>query len=349
MSGGFDSTAAACLLLEKGYEVVGLTLDMLDPNLIPKHHSPFTEQLSTAKSIAEKLGIQHHVITVHQDFKKKVIDNFVTEYMAGRTPNPCIRCNRCIKWKFLAEKAGEFGCKYIATGHYARKGSQGNTYTIQKAVDTNKDQSYFLWGLDQKILGKTFFPLGNHKKTALKNLIWDAGLEIIMDKKESMEICFVPDNDYRALIRTYQPEITQKLSGGRFLDATGAFLGNHKGYPFYTIGQRRGLEIAAGYPLYVQKIIPQTNTIILGNREKIYHEELFIHNLNFIVPGKYAVPFFAKTKVRYNHSEQESWVYPETESTLKIKFEKPVFAITPGQSAVFYDKDELIGGGIIAS
>jgi len=348
MSGGFDSTASAILLSEQGYKVIGLTLKMVHESFQSNTSYPY-EEVDEARETAEQIGIEHHILDVRTDFKKWVIDDFVNEYLSGRTPNPCINCNIHIKWRFLSDKAAEYGCDQIATGHYARNIKENGYYVIHKAKDIQKDQSYFLWRLDQEVLSKTLFPLGNYKKSALNHLFNKSSIIKPRRKQESMEVCFIPGNNYREFIKHNNPKLTEKLKNGNFLDTSGKYLGKHKGYPFYTIGQRRGLELAVGYPLYVLKIHPESNTIILGSRDELYKKELTAKHAHFLTPGKYDEPFEAITKIRYNSQGEQSWIHPKEDDTIRIKFKKPVFAVTPGQSAVFYDGDKLLGGAIISS
>lgn len=346
MSGGFDSSAAALILMKKGYQVTGLTLNMLDTKY-PGNRTPRVNEVQEAQKVAHQLGIEHHVLDVRHDFKNSVINNFINEYLSGRTPNPCIRCNTFIKWKYLANKASEYGCDYIASGHYARITRENSYYLIKRAKDESKDQSYFLWGLNQSLLHKTLFPLGGYKKTELKKFFEDSVLPGTEKKKDSMEICFIPHNNYRNFIKKVKPTTSGDLKNGTFVDTSGKYLGKHKGYPFYTIGQRRGLEVAVGYPLYVLKIIPETNTIVLGTREDLYSTELTVSQINFTIPEDNRYKFEATTKVRYNHSGAQSEIYRMGKNKLRIVFKDPVFAITPGQSAVFYEGNKLTGGGVI--
>ena len=342
MSGGLDSSAAAILLLKQGYEVIGFTLEMYNENSSEAGVVP-EEKISEARHIARQLGIKHYTQNVREAFQNLVIDDFLDEYFSGRTPNPCIHCNTHIKWKYLLQKANELNCRYIATGHYAKLRKTDDKYHLLKASDPKKDQSYFLWGLKQTILARTLFPLGNTKKDDLSALVSGYNLHFLAKKAESMEVCFIPENDYRKFLKRMHPEKMEKLKGGIFLSTTGEILGKHKGYPFYTIGQRKGLEIAVGYPLYVVKIIPESNTVVLGKREELYQKECTASHLNFVnFPGEKQVLI----KIRYNHAGELGWIMRE-KNVLHIRFNNPVFAIAPGQSAVFYDKEELLGGGII--
>src|SRR6056297_97278 len=339
MSGGLDSTAAAIILQDEGYQVVGLTLIMY------KDEKSVNEGFY-AKKIADELGIEHHTIDVRDNFKNSVIKYFIDEYLDGNTPNPCVHCNTHIKWKYLDEKAEELNCKYIATGHYAKKKKEKETYRIYKALDNSKDQSYFLYGLNQNILSKTLFPLGDYLKNNLKEMIPSPLYTYFHRQKESMEICFIPDNNYREFLNKNNPNLKEKLSGGKFISTKGEVLGEHRGYPYYTIGQRKGLEIAVGYPLYVVEIIPEKNIIVLGTRDELYHDKAKVSQYNFLNNFIPESPVEVTTKVRYNHKGEKSWLYLNKENII-VKFKNPVFAIAPGQSAVFYKDEQLLGGGII--
>lgn len=339
MSGGLDSTAAAIILQKKGYKVIGLTLIMYE------NENAAADDLYI-KKIAHELGIDHYTVDSREKFRHSVVQYFIDEYLSGKTPNPCVQCNTYIKWKYLTEKAKELGCDYFATGHYAKVDKSGNSFRMLKAVDKNKDQTYFLYGLSQETLSKTIFPLGDYLKENLKEIIPVALYPLFHKQKESMEICFIPENNYRHFLNKNKPQLKEKLAGGKFISTKGEILGKHKGYPYYTIGQRKGLEIAVGHPLYVVKIIPKTNTIVLGSREELYQDEMVVGNHNFLNNLELKKPVEVTTKVRYNHPGEKSILYLK-DGNIIVKFKKPVFAIAPGQSAVFYRNNQLLGGGII--
>jgi tRNA-specific 2-thiouridylase len=348
MSGGIDSSAAAILLLRAGYSVQGVTLDMYETHPQKADSGINHEDKPTeAQSVAKQLGIKHHVVDVRKDFKKVVVDNFIQEYFDGRTPNPCVICNKYIKWDFLLNKADELGCDFIATGHYAQKQTAENGETeLIKAEDHQKDQSYFLYRLNQKILKRAIFPLGQYKKEMLKEIVQQSNLHFLGEKKESMEICFIPHNNYRAFLLEENTDGMDKINAGDFVLSDGTYLGKHTGYPNYTIGQRKGLGVAVGYPLYVVEIKPETNTIVLGKREELYKKKLTATNLSFISSNVPDTPCHVTARVRYNHPGTDGILHI-SENKAEVRFNEPVFAITPGQSVVFYDNNKVLGGGLI--
>ncbi|MFP4023717.1 MAG: tRNA 2-thiouridine(34) synthase MnmA [Thiohalospira sp.] len=350
MSGGIDSSLAALLLLEQGYNVVGLTLQMWD-NIEndPRHKydgSATIDSIHEAKAVADKLNIPHFTENIVHEFNQTVVCNFIDEYLGGKTPNPCVLCNTKIKWNVLLRKAKELNCDYIATGHYAQIEKINSKYILKRAKDKKKDQSYFLWGLTHDILKKSLLPLGKFTKDEIKKMAEERGFVKLAQKKESQEICFIPDNDYRKYLKNNIPELDQKIGQGNFISTNGEYLGKHEGYPFYTIGQRKGLKIALGEPMYVVKIIAKTNEIVLGKRNELYKKELRVKNYNLIedIPLKSEIK--VTTKVRYKSEGIKSTIIKE-DTVIKIYFDKEVFAITPGQSAVFYKDEIVLGGGII--
>src|SRR6056297_1960065 len=271
MSGGIDSSLAAILLIEQGYDVVGLTMKMWDNiEKDPRHKNDgahATDSVHEAKAVAEQLNIEHYTENIVHEFNQTVVCNFIDEYLNGKTPNPCVLCNTKIKWNILLRKAKELNCEYIATGHYAQIIKSYSGYQLKRAKDKKKDQSYFLWGLTQDILKKSLLPLGKFTKDEIRKMAAKKGFVKLAQKKESQEICFIPDNDYRKYLKTNAPEIAQKVGPGNFISINGEYLGKHEGYPFYTIGQRKGLKIALGEPMYVLKINAKTNEIVLGKRD----------------------------------------------------------------------------------
>jgi tRNA-specific 2-thiouridylase len=286
------------------------------------------------------------ILDIRDEFGDFVIDNFVEEYLAGRTPNPCVLCNTHIKWEALLKRANMLDCEFIATGHYAQVRNEKNRFVISKGLDDNKDQSYVLWGLTQQSLAKTQFPLGGFKKTDIRQMAIDMGYEELANKSESYEICFVPDNDYRGFLKRKVEGLEAKVEGGNFTNSEGKVIGKHRGYPFYTIGQRKGLEIAFGEPMFVLAIYPETNTVVLGREIELQQKGMWVRNLNM---GKYEAinePMEALTKIRYKDSGSMANIVQEGDK-MKVIFNNYVKAIAPGQSAVFYDGNDVIGGGWI--
>jgi tRNA-uridine 2-sulfurtransferase len=352
MSGGIDSTVAAVMLHEEGYEVVGITMktwDYASSGGSKKETGCCSlDSINDARQVAVDLGFSHFIVDIRDEFGDFVIDNFVDEYLAGRTPNPCVLCNTHIKWEALLKRADMMDCEFIATGHYAQLRKENDRFVISKGLDRNKDQSYVLWGVSQQCLSRTIFPVSKFHKPAIKQMARDMGYVELANKSESYEICFVPDNDYRGFLKRRVPELEARVDGGNFVDATGKVLGKHKGYPFYTIGQRKGLGLAFGRPVFVTEIIPETNTVVLGEEEDLNRNGMWVGKLNLqkydkILPGTSAL-----TKVRYKH-DGESSILTQVDQRLKVEFMTEVSAIAPGQSAVFYEGDDMIGGGIIFS
>lgn len=342
MSGGVDSSVAAALLKEQGYEVIGLTMCF---NLAEKNsHKPSCCGLTgieDARRVCQKLGIRHYVLNLNKDFYQEVIQNFYQEYLSGRTPNPCVRCNQFIKFGILLKKAINLGAQFLATGHYSRIVKSPQGYLLKKAKDLKKDQSYFLYRLTQAQLKHIIFPLGNFTKLKVRQLASDFGLKVAA-KQDSQEICFLPDGKYGDFIKARWPN---KVKPGNFVDKDENILGLHQGIAFYTIGQRHGLGIAAQHPFYVTQINVRDNRISLGRRPEAYKSAFIIKECNFLVkPSKKKIEI--KVRIRYNHEEALATVYPG-KGTQKVIFKQPQFAITLGQSAVFYDKDTVLGGGII--
>ncbi|RYG39054.1 MAG: tRNA 2-thiouridine(34) synthase MnmA, partial [Chitinophagaceae bacterium] len=276
-----------------------------------------------------------------------VIENFVDEYLAGRTPNPCVMCNTHIKWRALLKRADALGCDFIATGHYAQVHQHDNgRYFIRKGLDETKDQSYALWGLQQDLLKRTLLPLGTYHKTEIRQMAHDFGYPELAKKSESYEICFVPDNDYRGFLKRRVPGLEEKVDGGNFVDPSGKVLGKHKGYPFYTIGQRKGLDIALGKPAFVTSIDPDTNTVVLGEEHDLQRTEMRVGKLNWMkydgLPGE----MDAVTKIRYKDGGAMANL-EAYENGVNVRFYDAVKGVAPGQSAVFYEGDDVIGGGVI--
>lgn len=271
MSGGIDSTVVALMLHEQGYEVIGITMKTWDYATAGGSKKETgccnLDSFNDARAAAVHHGFPHYIIDIREEFGDAVIENFIEEYMAGRTPNPCVMCNTHIKWRALLKRANALDCEFIATGHYANIREENNRFVISKGIDETKDQSYVLWGLQQDLLSRTILPLGSYRKTAIRQMALDFGYPELAKKSESYEICFVPDNDYRGFLKRNVEGIDEKLKGGLFVDKHGKILGKHSGYPFYTIGQRKGLEITLGKPAFVTAIDPLTNTVVLGDED----------------------------------------------------------------------------------
>lgn len=353
MSGGIDSTVTALMLHHEGYEVLGITMKTWDYASSGGGTSKKEtgccniDSFNDARQAAVHHGFPHYILDIRDEFGDFVIENFVEEYLAGRTPNPCVMCNTHIKWKALLKRANALGCDFIATGHYAavRQHTNGR-YVISKGLDETKDQSYVLWGLDQELLSRTIMPLGKYKKTEIRQMAHDMGYPELAKKSESYEICFVPDNDYRGFLKRRVEGLEEQVDGGWFIDKTGKRLGKHKGYPFYTIGQRKGLEIALGKPAYVTAIDPQKNTVTLGEEQDLEQQEMLVTKINWmkydgITDGQEAI-----TKIRYKDKGALSNLYSD-DAGLRIRFYENVKSIAPGQSAVFYEGNDVIGGGVI--
>jgi tRNA-uridine 2-sulfurtransferase len=362
MSGGIDSTVTALMLHDEGYEVVGITMktwDYASSGGSKKETGCCNlDSFNDARMAAVQHGFSHFILDIREEFGDFVIDNFVEEYLAGRTPNPCVLCNTHIKWRALLKRADALGCDFIATGHYAKIRQQDDgRFVVSKAVDETKDQSYVLWGLQQDLLGRTLLPLGKYRKTEIRQMAFDYGYPDLAKKSESYEICFVPDNDYRGFLKRRVKGLEQKVNGGNFIDKSGNILGQHKGYPFYTIGQRKGLDIAFGKPVFVTKIDPDANTVMLGDEQDLEQNEMTVGRLNLIKYDSITPGMEAVTKIRYKDKGTLSNLYPgnhvqtehavETTHVLSVRFYENARGIAPGQSAVFYEEDDVIGGGII--
>jgi tRNA-uridine 2-sulfurtransferase len=344
MSGGIDSSFTAYLLKQKGYKVVGITFQLL-PETLKSTKNPKAccsiETIHRAKKIADELSIPHYIINMRKEFEEYVIDNFLMEYKAGRTPNPCVLCNKYIKFLFFHDKALSIGADKIATGHYAIIGNKSDTYTIKKGKDRIKDQSYFLYPIKEGFLKDILFPIGTYTKNCLRDKAGKLGWNI-QNIKESQDICFIPEGDYRDFVSNYI-----KLKEGPVYHADGAFMGMHNGIHLYTIGQRRGLNIPYKEPLYVIEIIPDKNTLIVGPKEHLKRKKLVAHSTNFFnmnVTGPDSGMFYAK--VRYRQKE-ELCTFSLSDDLLYVNFEDPIYSITPGQSVVIYKDDEVVCGGII--
>lgn len=351
MSGGIDSTVVALMLHNQGYEVVGITMktwDYAESGGSKKETGCCNvDSFNDARQAAVEHGFPHYIFDIRDEFGGFVVENFVEEYIAGRTPNPCVLCNTHIKWRALLKRADALGCDYIATGHYAKIRQHNNDrFVISKAVDDTKDQSYVLWGLQQDLLSRTLLPLGGYQKSEIRQMAVDLGYPQLAKKSESYEICFVPDNDYRGFLKRRVDGLEERVNGGNFIDKNGNLLGKHKGYPFYTIGQRKGLEIALGRPVFVTHIDPEHNTVTLGDEVDLEKNIMTVGKLNLIKYDSITPGMEALTKIRYKDKGALSNLYQDG-NTMKVEFYEPVKGIAPGQSAVFYEGDDVIGGGHI--
>ncbi|SFE47633.1 tRNA 2-thiouridine(34) synthase MnmA [Thermoflexibacter ruber] len=354
MSGGIDSSLAAVLLHEQGYEVVGMTMktwDYASSGAKKKETGCCSlDSINDARNVAVTLGFPHYILDIREEFGDYVIDHFTGEYLAGRTPNPCVLCNTHIKWDALLRRADKLKCDYIATGHYANVREENGRFVISKGLDQAKDQSYALWGVSQESLSRTIFPLGKLRKTEIRQMATERGFIDLVNKSESYEICFIPDNDYRGFLKNRVPDLETSVDGGEFVLEDGTVVGRHQGYPFYTIGQRKGLGIALGYPVFVTEIQKDTNRVVLGTYKELAKDGMWVQKLNMI---KYAdlqdKQVETITKIRYNDKTGTPALITQEGDRMKVLFHKEVYAIAPGQAAVFYEGDDVIGGGWIMS
>lgn len=343
LSGGVDSSVAAILLKEQGYDLIGVILRIYQSQF---RSDPLVQGIADATILADKLSIPFYVIDVHDDFEDRIIHNFIDEYQAGRTPNPCALCNDQIKWKHLIKLADEFGCEYIATGHYAQVKESNGRYYISKGRDDLKDQSYFLWRLRQGYLKRTLFPLGTYSKSEIKAIADKKGFKKLAKKKESYDVCFIPEGNYREFLQQNNGLDKVKNPKGDFVSSTGKVLGKHSGIQDYTIGQRKGLGIAYTEPLYVIKIDVPNNLIVLGTVSELKSTFFYLRSYNFSKYAKLPDKVLVQTKIRYKSPEIACQISFDHEK-LKVELKASVSAITPGQSAVFYEGNDLIGGGVI--
>jgi len=346
MSGGVDSSLSALILKEQGYDVIGITMQFLTAEETEDSFGGCAglHHIEDARYICGILGIPHYVLNVRRLFKKLIIDNFYREYMNGRTPNPCIRCNQFIKFGFLIKKAREFDASLVATGHYARIEYDPVTgeYLLKRATDLNKDQTYFLYRLGQKQLPHILFPIGEFTKERVREIAKEKRLPVFK-KEESQEICFISGKNYRIF---FEERLKNRLKPGPIISLTGETIGMHKGITGYTIGQRKGLGISSKVPLYVARIDTEKNTIVVGERKDVFHSQLIAEDVSW-VSRAIDKPTRLLVKIRSLHNPSPAIVNPEPEGRVKVVFDKPQWAITPGQSAVFYKDDTVLGGGII--
>lgn len=349
MSGGVDSSVAAYLLKQQGYEVTGVTMQIWqDEEEAQKEENGGCCGLSAvedARRVAERLDIPYYVMNFKQEFKKQVMDYFVEEYLHGRTPNPCIACNRYVKWEALLSRSLGIGADYIATGHYARIDRLPNgRFAIRNSVTAAKDQTYALYNLTQEQLARTLMPVGEYTKEEIRNIAREAGLGVA-HKPDSQDICFIPDNDYAAFL---EKEAGERVPGiGSFVTRDGIVLGRHKGITHYTIGQRKGLNLAMGHPVFVSEIRPETNEVVIGENEDIFTREVLCDKVNFMSVEALPAPTRVLAKIRYSHRGAMCMIEANGDGTVKCIFEEPVRAATPGQAVVFYDGEYVLGGGTI--
>ncbi len=353
MSGGIDSTVAALMLHNEGYEVVGITMKTWDYSTSNTNGKETgccnIDSFNDARLAAVNNGFPHYILDIRDEFGDFVIENFVEEYLAGRTPNPCVMCNTHIKWRALIKRADALGCDFIATGHYAKVRQHTNgRYVISKGLDETKDQSYVLWGVDQDLLSRTILPLGGMHKTDIRQMAIDLGYPELAKKSESYEICFVPDNDYRGFLKRRVEGLEEKVNGGWFVDTHGKRLGKHKGYPFYTIGQRKGLEIALGKPAYVTAIDPVKNIVVIGEEKDLDSNDMLVSKINWIKYDHLEGATDLMAKIRY-HDSGALCTLSHIDNGVQARFYENVKSIAPGQSAVFYEGDDVVAGGIIQS
>jgi tRNA-uridine 2-sulfurtransferase len=346
MSGGVDSSVAAYLLKKEGYEVIGIMLKQVpdDPDFGDDYGGCCSLSASEdARRVAEKLDIPFYMLNFKQVFKERVIDCFIEEYKQGRTPNPCVMCNKKVRFNEFLRRARGLGADYIATGHYARVDKEGDRYLLKKAADVKKDQTYMLYNLTQDQLEHVLMPNSKYTKPEIRKIAEEIGLDVYR-KKDSVEICFIPDNDHGAFIKKHTEDVVKP---GNFVDEEGKILGTHKGIVYYTVGQRKGLGLALGKPAYVIDIKPETNEVIIGEEEGIFKNSLIAKDLNFIAFDELKEEMRVKAKIRYSARETDATIMPLGDGRVKVVFDENVRAITKGQSVVFYDGDVVVGGGVI--
>lgn len=347
MSGGVDSSVAALLLREAGYQVIGITMHLWSGNSSEKSCCSL-EQAEDARAVAARLGFSHYTLDLRELFYREVISYFEKEYLRGRTPNPCILCNEKLKFDYLLNQGRKFGCKYIATGHYARierseRPSEERQYILKKGVDPQKDQSYFLCRFTQSQLARTLLPLGTYTKEETRKTASEAGL-VTAGKRESQEICFIPDHDYRRYIQEAFPE---KIQPGALLDMQGNKVGEHRGFPFFTVGQRRKLGVAFGSPRYVVRIDAEQNRVVIGEKKDLEQDRVPLENVNWTNGEIPDAPLEIKAKLRYQQKEQPARVTPLPGLKAEVIFKEAQTGVSPGQALVFYQDDRVLGGGWI--
>lgn len=355
MSGGVDSSVTAALLAQQGYDVVGITMKTWDhaatgiANPGKKVVGCCTlDAMNDARAVAMKMGFPHFIVDIREEFGKRVINRFTNDYLSGRTPNPCVLCNTHIKWSALLNRADDLDCEFIATGHYARvQRQEDGRYVVRQGIDQNKDQSYALWGLPQEHLARSIFPLGEFTKPEIRRMASEMGLDHVADKPDSYEICFIPDDDYRGFLKRRVDGLEDRVAGGDFVLSDGTVVGKHEGYPFYTIGQRRGLNLALGEPVYVTDIDPETNRITVGPKDELFRTGLIAREMNFVGAADLREPREVTARIRYNDEGAPATAWQSDDDELRVVFADGRSAITPGQAVVVYDGDALLAGGWI--
>lgn len=348
MSGGIDSSAVCLMLQDAGYEVLGMTMRVWD---LPRQFDAGDDVprfIREAQGLAQRLGIKHHVVDVRDTFRQSVVRYFCDEYANGRTPNPCVRCNRDFKFRILREQADANGCEFMATGHYVRTETlNGHTYLLT-GDDARKDQSYFLWRVPETTLQRCLFPLGGLQKDQVRDYLKLKGFELVARQGESMEVCFV-EGDYRDFLRAQCPDLEARVDGGAYVDETGRRLGLHRGVPFYTVGQRKGLGIALGHPAYVLRLNAEKNTIVLGEEQALQTSCFFVEDWQAVCEPRFFEEEHLSVRIRYHSNPIPCRVKRLDDGRLLVRTLDPVSAVTPGQSAVFYVGNRLVAGSVIAS
>ncbi|HKJ69505.1 MAG TPA: tRNA 2-thiouridine(34) synthase MnmA [bacterium] len=354
MSGGVDSSLMAKRLLDQGYDVIGVTMKLWTYDQVGGNHRAAesnccsVEEINDARMVCHQLGIPHYVLDFSENFHSTVVENFVEEYLSGSTPNPCVLCNSRVRWVALLDRIGEFGAEFIATGHYARRSYNPETGSMElfRGLDPGKDQSYVLWGVSQELLRRTLWPLGDFTKDSVRQDARKHQLHTAA-RPESFEICFVTDNDYRRFLAEYAPERMERIPEGEIVDIEGNVVGTHQGYPNYTIGQRRGLGVALGEPVYVKEIQPEQNRIVVGKKQEVLSTRCEVTGVNWTSGRRLSEAEEVTAAIRYNHRGAPATVNSTGPDTAIVEFREPQNAITPGQSAVFYQDDLVLGGGFI--
>lgn len=336
MSGGIDSSATCLMLIEQGYEVIGVTMRV------------WGDEPKDAKMLADRMGIEHHVADERVEFKETIVKYFIDEYRSGRTPNPCVMCNPLFKFRMLIEWADRLNCQWIATGHYSRLEEKDNHIYIIAGDDEKKDQSYFLWRLEQDVLRRCIFPLGHYTKDKVRHYLREKGFESKADESESMEVCFIK-GDYRDFLREQCPAIDEEIGKGWFVNDEGVKLGQHRGYAYYTVGQRKGLEIALGKPAYVLRINPEKNTVILGDAEQLKVSYMLVDQPRIVNEDELLSCTNLSVRIRYRSKPIPCRVKKLDDNRLLVHFLTDAAGVTPGQSAVFYHHSCVLGGAFIAS
>ena len=349
MSGGVDSSVTLLKILEMGYDAIGVTMKLWEysdvgGNNLQENNCCAVSSINKAKLVCEKMGVPHYTIDFTDSFKKNVVENFVDEYISGRTPNPCVRCNSFIKWDTFIDQANNLGADFIATGHYAQIIQKNNTFMISKGIDNKKDQYYVLWGIPRETLSKTILPLGDLTKEEVRNIARKYKLETA-EEPESMEICFIADNNYKRFINDYASTKVKNIGIGKTLNEDGEKIGENNGYINYTIGQRKGIGISNKNPLYVKEINSEKNTITVSEKKSLFNTKCKVSNINWLI-NDIELPLSAKCQIRYNGNGAIAVITKKNDEYF-VEFNEPQLAITPGQSIVFFDNNLLLGGGII--